>query len=74
MFLNVPDDGVLADDQREGCFYSDRRRDQRVSFEAGKHSAGRCQHDAVEPAKAGPARLTSEDLQLMAQDEDLDVL
>jgi len=41
---------------------------------AGKRSAGRREHHAVEPTKPGLASLTSEDLQLMAQDEDLDVL
>jgi hypothetical protein len=41
---------------------------------AGKRSAGRCQHHAVEPANARPPRLAPEDLQLMAQDEDLDFL
>jgi len=38
---------------------------------AGKRSAGRRKHHAVEPPKAGPSRLTPEDLQLMAKDEDL---
>jgi hypothetical protein len=40
----------------------------------GEHPARRGEHYLVEPAEARAARLPSQDLQLVTQDEDLDVL
>jgi hypothetical protein len=37
-------------------------------------AAGRCKEGPVDSAKPRPARLAPQDLQLMAQDENLDVL
>jgi hypothetical protein len=50
-----------------------RTQHERGPSRTGEHPARRGEHHPVEPAEARAARLTPQDLQLVAKDEDLDV-